>query len=211
MKKVFAVMLLSVVTVGAAEENFSKAVRTEDFSAAGLSKLTPEELARLDALVRDFNSGSLAKANDELAGKLAAAKRSAELAEQARVDAEAKAAKAEATVKAQTESVAAAAKEKLKSDGGLLAKAKVLLSPGTEVEYAAVESRIAGDFTGWEGRPIFTLENGQRWQIANGGSYSTPPIASPKVKIVPASLGGFWMTIEGVSQRVRVTPLGGGK
>jgi hypothetical protein len=93
----------------------------------------------------------------------------------------------------------------------LLAKAKVLLTPGTEVEYAAVESRIAGDFTGWEGRPIFTLENGQRWQIANGGSYSTPPIASPKVKIVPASLGGFWMTIEGVSQRVRVAPIGGGK
>ena len=97
------------------------------------------------------------------------------------------------------------------SGGGLLAKAKVLLTPGTEVEYAATESRIAGDFSGWDGRAIITLENGQRWQIANGGSYYTPVLASPKVKVLPASLGAFWMTIEGVSQRVKVVPLGGGK
>ena len=84
----------------------------------------------------------------------------------------------------------------------------MLLAPGTEIEYATVESRIAGNFTGWDGRAVLTLENGQRWQIANGGNYSTPPLPSPQVKITPASLGGFWMTIEGVTMRVKVLPFG---
>ena len=172
-----------------AEENFSKAVRADDFSAAGLSKLSPEELARLDVLVRDFKSGALL-----------AAKREAAASEAARAAAEAKAAKVEAE----------AAKEK-KSEGGLLAKAKVLLKPGTEVDYEAMESRIVGNFNGWDGRPIFTLENGQRWQVANAGHYYTPAIASPKVKITPAAMGGFWMSIDGVDQRVKVTLVSSGK
>ena len=217
MKRMLLVGCLWSSAMLAAEENFSKAVRAEDFSAAGLAKLSPDELARLDALVRDFKNGVLpaaetiasrpavAESREDLIAKLAAAKREAEVAEQARVAAEAKAAKAEAAAKAQ-----AVVQEK-KSEAGLLAKAKVLLTPGTEVEYATVESRIAGNFTGWEGRSILTLENGQRWQLANAATYVTPAIASPKVKIVPSSFGGFWMTIGGVNQRVRVLPLGGGK
>ena len=84
----------------------------------------------------------------------------------------------------------------------------MLLAPGTEIAYATVESRIAGNFTGWDGRAVLTLENGQRWQIANGGNYSTPALPSPQVKITPAALGGFWMTLEGVAMRVKVLPLG---
>ena len=187
-----------LLPVRAAEEAFTKAVRAEDFSAAGLAKLSPEELARLDALVRDFKSGALV-----------AAKREAAAAEAARAAAERKAAQAEAQAAARAME-GAAVKEK-KTAGGLLTNAKVLLTPGTDVEYAATESRIAGDFTGWEGKSIFTLENGQRWQLATAGRYYTPVVHSPKVKIVPAALGGFWMTIEGVGQRVKVVPLGGGK
>ena len=69
--------------------------------------------------------------------------------------------------------------------------------------------KSVGNFTGWEGRAVLTLENGQRWQIANGGTYMTPALPSPNVKIVPANLGGFWMAIEGVANRVKVLPLGG--
>jgi len=185
--------VVGLSAVGAAENVFSKTVRPEDFSAAGLAKLSPDELSKLDALVTAFRSGALEAARSNAAA------------------AEAKAARAESEMRAAQEVAAAQAqtiaKEK-KADGGLLAKAKVLLTPGTEVEYTTVESRIAGDFKGWEGRAVLTLENGQRWQIANGGLYSTPPVPSPKVKIVPASLGGFWMMIEGLSTRVRVVPFG---
>ena len=140
---------------------------------------------------------------DEQSGALAAARRDAAAAEAARVFAEARRAEGASVARAQSE----AGGEK-KTEGGLLARAKVLLAPGTEIAYATVESRIAGKFTGWDGRAVLTLENGQRWQIANGGNYSTPALSSPQVKITPASLGGFWMTIEGVAIRVKVLPLG---
>lgn len=187
MKKLvlLGIVWVALVTVGrAAEEVFTKAVAKGDFTAAGLGKLSPEELARLDGLVRDYQSGALAAA-------------------EARVFAEARRAEGAKVVRAQSE----AGGEK-KTERGLLARAKVLLVPGTEIAYATVESRIAGNFTGWDGRAVLTLENGQRWQIANGGNYSTPPLPSPQVKIAPASLGGFWMTIEGVTMRVKVLPFG---
>ena len=210
--------LAALTAAGAAEEAFSRAVRAEDFSAAGLAKLSPDELARLDALVRDYKSGALAAAKREVAA--AAEARVTAEAKAARAEAETQAAKAEAreaegaraeaakVAQVQTEVARTEAAKAKKAEGGLLARAKVLLTPGTEIEYATVESRIAGNFTGWEGRAVLTLENGQRWQIANGGSYMTPPLPSPKVKIVPANLGGFWMTIEGMTSRVKVQPLG---
>ncbi len=174
----------------AAEDSFSKAVRAEDFSAAGLGKLSPDEIARLDALVRDFKSGALERARREAAA-----------AESRAAQAEARAARA----------VAAPVEPEKKSEPGLLAKAKVMLTPGTQVEYAAVESRIAGEFRGWEQRTVFTLENGQRWQVAGTDGYVSPPLTKPAVKITPGMLGSFWMTVEGVRPRVKVMLVGGGK
>jgi hypothetical protein len=177
-----------------AQDTFSTAVRPEEFAAAGLAKLSPAERARLDALVEAYKTGALA-----------AVRREAETAAVARVAAEARAAKAERAV----EEAKAEAKQMKKAEAGFLAKAKVMLTPGTEVEYLAVESRIKGAFTGWEGRAIFTLENGQRWQLANADSYYTPTMDGPKVMITPAALGGFWMSIPEIRKKVRVKPLGG--
>jgi hypothetical protein len=195
MKKLLVTGLMLVAAAQLTAAEFSKAVAPAEFAAAGLGKLTPEELARLDALVRDFKDGALTAAREQAA-----------VAEAARAAAEAKAAQAE-TAKAEAETKAAkaeAATTEKKPSGGIWAKAKVLLAAGTEIEYTPTESRIAGDFTGWSGRSVIVLENGQRWQIANGGSYITPPIPSPKVTIFPAKLGGFWMKIEGVGSRVKV-------
>jgi len=192
MKRWIAAMLLGgaiAVAARAAEEVFSKAVRPGDFAAAGLAKLSAEELARLDALVRDFKSGTLERARKEA------------------VAAEARASQAEK--RAAAAAVVATEREK-PPPPGLLAKAKVLLTPGTQVEYATVESRIAGEFRGWEKGTVFGLENGQRWQAAGAESNVTPPVPGPAVKITPGLLGSFWMTIEGVRPRVKVALVGGG-
>jgi hypothetical protein len=84
----------------------------------------------------------------------------------------------------------------------------VILTPGTQIAYADVESRIAGEFRGWEGRTLFTLENGQRWQAQGTRPYISPPLANPAVKIIPGALGSFWMTVEGVKPRVKVALVG---
>ena len=208
----------------AADEKFSTTVPAGEFSAAGLTKLSPEELARLDALVRDFKSGALAKAQREAA---AAAKAQADAeAKTARVEAEAKAARVEAETKAaQAEARMRAALAQAQARAAEAAKAKgesvpakapvetappkgtVTVEPGTKVEFSTVESRIAGAFNGWEARTVFTLENGQRWRNMSSNSYVTSVVQNPAVKIVPGILGTFWMTVEGVKQRVKVAPL----
>lgn len=89
--------------------------------------------------------------------------------------------------------------------------ASVVVAPGTKVEYAAVQSRLTGNFTGWEPRGVFALENGQRWREANGSTYATPPLPSPKVRVTPGALGSFWMEIEGVRTRVKVVRVDTGR
>jgi hypothetical protein len=192
--------MFTVGTLGAAEEPFTRALPPGEFTAAGLEKLTAAERARLDALVRDYKSGALEKA-----------KREAAAAEARAAQAEAKAAAAAATAQVQAKAQAEKAKA-AEGDGdkSLLARAKVLLTPGTKIEYTTVEGRIAGEFRGWDSRTIFTLESGQRWQVSGTEAYSTPAVKSPAVKIVPGMMGTFFMTIEGVRPRVRVLPLNTG-
>lgn len=196
----FAGLLTMVALVGAAraQEKFSQAVRPEDFAAAGLGKLSAEERARLDALVEAYGSGALA-----------AAKREAAVATEARAAAEGKAAQAEREVVA-VKTAAVKEREK-KSAEGFFSKAKVLLKPGTEVEYETVETSLPGDFRGWETGTVFTLGNGQRWQVLSG-SYVAGTEAGPrKVKIVPGVMGSFFLEIEGVRQKPKVKFVGGGK
>lgn len=52
-----------------------------------------------------------------------------------------------------------------------------------------IESRIVGPFTGYNGRSIFTLENGQRWAQSQRDSAYFPKIDSPPVVIVKSGFG----------------------
>ena len=52
-----------------------------------------------------------------------------------------------------------------------------------------IQSRIVGPFSGYSGRTIFTLENGQRWKQSQRDSAYYPKIDSPPVVIVKAGMG----------------------
>lgn len=52
-----------------------------------------------------------------------------------------------------------------------------------------IQSRIVGPFTGYNGRSVFTLENGQRWVQTQRDSAYFPKIESPPVVIVKAGFG----------------------
>jgi len=52
-----------------------------------------------------------------------------------------------------------------------------------------IQSRIVGPFTGYNGRSIFTLENGQRWVQTQRDTAYFPKIDSPPVVIVKAGFG----------------------
>ena len=66
-----------------------------------------------------------------------------------------------------------------------------------------IQSRIVGPFRGYNGRSIFTLENGQRWAQSQRDSAYFPKIDSPPVLIVKSGFG-YRMYIAG-GGAIRVT------
>jgi hypothetical protein len=66
-----------------------------------------------------------------------------------------------------------------------------------------IQSKIVGPFTGYTGRTIFTLENGQRWAQSQYDSAYFPKIDSPPVVIVKSGFG-YRMYIAG-GGNIRVT------
>ena len=68
-----------------------------------------------------------------------------------------------------------------------------------------VESRIDGEFTGWEGETIFKLMNGQIWQQASY-AYTYHYAYGPKV-LIYRSGGGYKMKVEGVNGEIAVRRL----
>jgi hypothetical protein len=68
-----------------------------------------------------------------------------------------------------------------------------------------IESRIDGDFDGWEGETIVKLINGQVW-IQTDGKYKYKYKSSPRVTII--KLGrSFEMLVDGLDVRVKVERL----
>jgi NADH pyrophosphatase NudC (nudix superfamily) len=136
---VFFVFLVSLIAVVAAEPESTafpgvqKAMTPEDYEAAGLSKLGPEERAKLDEFIRNY----VAVSNDRVA----------------------------------TNAVEKAVKEK------------------KAVAPEIIQSRIVGPFTGYTGRTVFQLENGQRWVQSQLEEAHFPKVDNPPVVIVKAGFG----------------------
>lgn len=169
----FLAALLLALTA-AAEGEFARTLTPEELRATGLAKLTPEELAQLEAMVQRYKQGAPAAAP--------------------------------AAPEAQVAAPEAKSNKILPEWVGALITLDRIGRRSDKAE--AMESRLAGDFNGWNKRTLFRLENGQQWTQVNDDTYVyTPPLKSPKVKIFPASFGTFWLEVEGVNQRCRIKPV----
>lgn len=160
--KVLSLLLCSLLicsSVAAVESQLLSSLPEEQFRAAGLHKLTPAELATLEALIADR------KAAPE---------------------------------------VAAPAKT-----GPKWFQAMVTLSEVADRPEAAeaLESQLVGEFSGWEGKSVFRLKNGQIWQQNDTSTRAERPRMEPKVRIFPGLLGAYWLEVEGIKQRVKVKPI----
>lgn len=71
-------------------------------------------------------------------------------------------------------------------------------------ERNVIESRISGTFTGWRGKSVFKLDNGQEWQQTESGQYSAGEFSNPAVKVKPMLLGSWLMVVDGCGCSVRV-------
>ena len=242
MKKWLWLAGLGVAAAAWAAEPFSQRVTPGEFKAAGLSKLTPEELAQLDALFGKYREmpgtagpaqplvtsvpatmpeaasarpveppAAVSSRQAESAGARQAEINAAATAQAAvRVaEAEARARKAEQEAAAAREAAQLAKAEQKKAEEGFLAKAKkVLVSPGTKIEVAAIETEIDGDFTGWEEMTMWRMKDGSMWRVDNRPQpYPATRVKNPKVRIYPASLSGYWLEFVDIDLKIRVRPL----
>ncbi|MBI2514119.1 MAG: hypothetical protein HYV96_19275 [Opitutae bacterium] len=206
-----------VLAVAVQAQDFTRTMTAEEQAAAGLEKLSPAELAKLKAAVERYKAGAVAVVQEQAEQKVAATEAKVQAAEQKAAATEAKvkeveqkAAVAEAKAK-EAESKAATgagvAAERKKGPGWLSALTTLKRIADKPEAAEAMESRIAGPFTGWTGKTVFHLENGQIWQQNDDSSYVDRAVDSPKVRIIPGRLGTFWMEVDGVNPRVRVKPV----
>jgi hypothetical protein len=164
-----------------ADDSFTKSLSASDFESAGLGKLTPEELARLDALVRGQQTGAVAKATEATAKAVTV------------------------KVREQVQAEDRKAAQKQAPSASFVDRFKVILKPGTEIGYTALDAVLAPPFSGWEKGTVLTLTNGQLWTVTESGAYWAPKTDKPiHVRIVPGALGSFFMEIEhGGTPRVK--------
>lgn len=66
-----------------------------------------------------------------------------------------------------------------------------------------IRSRYVGEFTGWDGKTIFRLENGQVWQQIQSGRMAWRA-TSPMITIKRGFMGSYMLSVEGVNKTVRV-------
>jgi hypothetical protein len=222
-------------------EPFTKSLTPEEFAAAGLDKLTPEQRAKLDALVRARQTGAVAKAKEETAQAVTSTVReqttqevTKAVTEQVRAQTTAEVTKAvteqvraqttaevtqtvteqvqaetakevAAEVRQQTQAEDKKASEQKAASAGVLDRMRVVLKPGTEIDYTTLDATVAGPFHGWQKDTVITLTNGQRWVVTDDDHYWVPDSGKPiHVRIVPGILGSFFMEIErGGRPRVR--------
>jgi hypothetical protein len=87
--------------------------------------------------------------------------------------------------------------------------AELLQETNSEVRKAQedfeVVSRIKGDFDGWSGETVFTLENGQVWEQRLNGRYRYEGPPNPEVRISRNWLGFFRLTLVAEGRSVGVT------
>jgi hypothetical protein len=70
-------------------------------------------------------------------------------------------------------------------------------------EVKEIRSRYVGDFTGWDGKTVFRLENGQAWQQIESGRMSWKA-TNPMITIKRGFMGSYVLKVEGVNKTVRV-------
>ncbi|WOJ92366.1 hypothetical protein R0135_11280 [Congregibacter variabilis] len=58
-----------------------------------------------------------------------------------------------------------------------------------------IETTISGEFSGWTGKTIFRLENGQVWKQRLSGRYAYRGPANPKVRITKNWVGFYMLTL----------------
>lgn len=179
-----------------------EAMSERDFTAAGLHRLSAEELAHLEAWLaeRDSEADSESVAETDQAapaepseGRDAAADPEVAVADRASpAPAPAAGPTAEPTTPAASRRADDLGAEQLRQRRST-----------EQEERASLTARIDGEFRGWTGRTAFRLDNGQIWRQRGPTSRYYYPADNPEVRIERRTFG-YHLTVVDTGQSVPV-------
>jgi hypothetical protein len=176
LRRLLLSLLLLVLAGVTCAENIEQSMSAAEFKAAGLDKLSAEELANLNIWLQSRGQAPAAAA--QTPGPTAT--ESAPVA---------------AAAPAQPAGPPILAKYRKDNPEAEAAAPKTV---------DLVESRIVGYFEGWRKGTIFKLENGQHWRVTDDRRYEIGSEESPKVVIEAAMMGSWLMRVGDHNRRVRV-------
>lgn len=160
-----------------------------EFHSTGLDKLTPQEMAALNAWLAAYVQASAPAAAPAAAHTAAAVP--------VPVPVPAPAVAAPLPAPAATPAPVAST--------GIAGFGQEMITPEQRGEVTRINSSIVGTFTGWTGNTLFKLANGQVWQQADSSTYETK-LENPQVVIKRLGLG-YLLTIPGHNATVFVKRL----
>ncbi len=67
-----------------------------------------------------------------------------------------------------------------------------------------INSRLKGEFNGWDGAAVFELENGMIWVQDENDKFFIKTMNNPAVLIEPGMFASWRLSIEGYNKKVRV-------
>ncbi len=67
-----------------------------------------------------------------------------------------------------------------------------------------VKARATGRIEGWEPGTLFTLDNGQQWQVLKGRMTLRTPVRDPQIEVVPGIAGRWFLQVDPDLPKARV-------
>ena len=193
-KAVFGVVVLGLSLSGMASaqefQGLREAMTPAELEAAGLDNLSPEQQQFLDGWLRQrftspSASGPVSTADDSVPGSISQSGGSIaggdnESAGAAATDNEAIEAEIERRVALEVSAAIARATEEAAAEE----------AAETAARDEPFEAEIIGPFSGWSGKTVFTLSNGQVWRQRSGSNYRHT--ADGQAVAVKKNFMGLW-------------------
>lgn len=72
------------------------------------------------------------------------------------------------------------------------------------LEEGPVTARVVGDVAGWEPGAVFTLDNGQQWQVMKGQMKLRTTLQAPQIEVIPGIAGRWFLQVDEDLPKARV-------
>ncbi|HIE5649600.1 TPA: hypothetical protein ACXNQV_001440 [Stenotrophomonas maltophilia] len=72
------------------------------------------------------------------------------------------------------------------------------------LEEGPVSARVVGEVAGWAPGTVFTLDNGQQWQVMKGQMKLRRALQAPQIEVIPGIAGRWFLQVDEDLPKARV-------